>query len=61
MVFFKGRDQDAITAAFREFQGAQLKKANTVSIHQRLSKYIGMIKRQTRPKVKQKHQEHSDR
>ncbi|MGO4943670.1 PcfB family protein [Streptococcus alactolyticus] len=59
MVFFKGRDQDAITAAFREFQGAQLKKANSVSIHQRLSKYMGMIKSQNRQKVKQKHQEQS--
>ena len=36
MVFFKGRDQDASTAAFREFSQKEIQKANRPSIHKRL-------------------------
>ena len=35
LVFFKGRDQDALNAAFREFSQKQIQKANKPSIHKR--------------------------
>lgn len=59
MVFFKGRDQDAITAAFREFSNAQIKKANRPTIRKRLQKYRTLVAGQKRDKVKQKHQQQS--
>ena len=30
LVFFKGRDQDALNAAFREFSQKQIQKANNL-------------------------------
>lgn len=57
MVFFKGRDQDAINAAFREFSTAQIKRANKPSINQKLQKYKGMLDKLQKNKIRQKHQE----
>ena len=59
MVFFKGRDQDALNAAFRDFSTAQIKRANKPSIHQKLQKLRGMMKVQKKDKVRQNHQEQS--
>lgn len=59
MVFFKGRDQDALNAAFRDFSTAQIKRANKSSIHQKLQKLRGMMKVQKKDKVRQNHQEQS--
>ena len=59
MVFFKGRDQDAITAAFRDFSNAQIKKANRPTIRKRRQKYRALVAGQKRNKVKQKHQQQS--
>lgn len=56
LVFFKGRDQDAINAAFREFTSAQLKKKNKVGIRKKLSLHRAAVKNQKRPKVKNKQQ-----
>ena len=57
LVFFKGRDQDALTQAFRDFTNREMKKANRISIHKRLSKYRDVIARNTKDKTRNKKQE----
>jgi hypothetical protein len=57
MVFFKGRDQDAINAAFREFSQKEIQKANRPSIHKRLSVYRSLVAKKSKDKAKSKHQE----
>lgn len=57
--FFKGRDQDALNAAFREFSQKQIQKANKPSIHKRLAAYRAMMPKKTKDKVKNRHQEQS--
>ena len=52
LVFFKGRDQDALNAAFREFSQKQIQKANKPSIHKRLAAYRAMMPKKTKDKVK---------
>ena len=46
LVFFKGRDADAVTAAFREFSAKNLAKEKKPSIRRRLTKAKGHAKRQ---------------
>ena len=46
LVFFKGRDADAVTAAFREFSAKNLAKEKKPSIHRRLTKAKEQAKRQ---------------
>ena len=43
LVFFKARDTDALTAAFREFSGKQLKRNKKPSILVQLKKFQGQI------------------
>ncbi len=57
LVFFKGRDQDALNAAFREFSQAKIRKANRPSIHKRLAAYRSIVSQQKKDKVKNRHQE----
>ena len=57
LVFFKGRDQDALYAAFREFSQKQIQKTNKPSIHKRLAAYRAMMPKKTKDKVKNRHQE----
>ena len=57
LVFFKGRDQDALNAAFREFSQKEIQKANKPSIHKRLAAYRAMMPKKTKDKVKNRHQE----
>lgn len=59
LVFFKGRDQDALNAAFREFSQKEIQKANRPSIHQRLDKYRNIVAKKSKDKgkVKNRHQE----
>ena len=54
LVFFKGRDQGAIEAAFREFTDKQLKKANRPSIKQKLAVFRGVTAQKKKSKVKNK-------
>lgn len=56
LVFFKGRDQDAIHAAFREFSQAQIRKSNKVGIRKRLALHKAATKQQNKNKVRNKHQ-----
>ena len=46
LVFFKGRDADAVTAAFREFSAKNLAKEKKPSIRRRLTKAKEHAKRQ---------------
>ena len=46
LVFFKGRDADAVTAAFREFSAKTLAKEKKPSIRRRLTKAKEQAKRQ---------------
>ena len=57
LVFFKGRDQDAINAAFREFSQKEIQKANRPSLHKRLAAYRSIVADKTKGKAKNKHQE----
>ena len=50
LVFFKGRDQDALNAAFREFSQKQIQKANKPSIHKRLATYRAMMPKKSKDK-----------
>lgn len=43
LVFFKAKDTDALTAAFREFSGKQLKRSKKPSILVQLKKFQGQI------------------
>ena len=53
MIFFKGRDADAITAAFREYMGRKLRRENRPSVLERLEQYKDMA-RNTVEKVRKK-------
>ncbi len=59
LVFFKGRDQDAINAAFRDFSQTMVRKANRPSIHKRLEAFRQLVSSQKRDKEKIRHKEHS--
>ena len=53
LIFFKGRDNDAITAAFQEYAGKKVKKASRPSVLQRLAMFKDMVK-DTTEKVRKK-------
>ena len=58
LVFFKGRDEDVLTAAFREYTGAALRKANRPTIKKRLARFRDVIgKSADQDRTKQRHQE----
>ncbi len=59
MVFFKARDQDAITAAFKEFSVSMMKKAEKPSVLENLKKMKQAVKDNVIEKVKNKHKEQS--
>ena len=55
LVFFRAKDVDVMTAAFKEYTGVTLKKSRKVSIRKRLQKAIERsAKHREREKVKQK-------
>lgn len=53
LIFFKGRDNDAITAAFQEYAGKKVRKASRPSALQRLAAFKNMMRDSTE-KVKKK-------
>ena len=53
IVFFKARDVDVMTAAFKEYTANDLKKTNKPSLRKRLDKAMETV-RKHREKVKQK-------
>lgn len=55
MVFFRAKDVDVMTAAFKEYTGVTLKKSKKVSIRKRLQKAIARLaKHREREKTRQK-------
>ena len=55
LVFFRAKDVDVMTAAFKEYTGSTLKKSRKVSIRKRLQKAIARsAKHREREKTKQK-------
>ena len=54
LVFFKGRDADVITAAFREFSAKNLEKEKKPSIRQKLAQAMQQTKTQHRQREKVK-------
>ena len=53
IVFFKARDVDVMTAAFKEYTANDLKKTNKPSLRKRLAKAMETV-RKHREKVKEK-------
>ena len=53
LIFFKGRDNDAITAAFQEYAGKKVRKASRPSVLQKLAVFKDMV-RASAEKVKKK-------
>lgn len=53
LIFFKGRDADAITAAFQEYMGRKLRRETRPSVLERLEQYKDMA-RNTVEKVRKK-------
>lgn len=59
LVFFKGRDADAITAAFTEFTAKTMQKAERPSVLAQLRKFTELMKNTISDKVKHKDKEQS--
>ena len=59
LVFFKGRDADAITAAFTEFTAKTMQKAERPSVLAQLRKFTELVKNTISDKVKHKDKEQS--
>lgn len=59
IVFFKGRDADAITAAFTEFTAKAMKKAERPSVLIQLKKFTELVKNTLTDRVKNKSKEQS--
>lgn len=53
LIFFKGRDNDAITAAFQEYAGMKVRKASRPSVLQKLAAFKDMV-RDSAEKVRKK-------
>ena len=56
IIFFKAKDIDVMTAAFKEYTKNELKKTNKPSLRKRLAKAIETV-RKHREKVKQKNKD----
>ena len=59
LVFFKGRDADAITSAFTEFTAKTMKKAERPSALAQLKKFAQLVKNSITDRVKSKNKEQS--
>jgi hypothetical protein len=59
LVFFKGRDADAITSAFTEFTAKTMKKAERPSVLAQLKKFTELVKNTITDRVKSKSKEQS--
>lgn len=59
LVFFKGRDADAITSAFTEFTAKTMRKAVRPSVLAQLKKFTELVKNTITDRVKSKSKEQS--
>ena len=44
LIFFKGRDTDAINAAFQEYLGQKVRRASRPSVLERLERFKGLVR-----------------
>lgn len=51
LIFFKGRDSDAINAAFQEYLGQKVRRASRPSVLEKLERFKGLA-RNTAEKVR---------
>ena len=58
IIFFKGRDQDAIKAAFTEFMDQQVKKQNRLPLKKQLQQIMPFLNKPDKQAEKHKNQEH---
>ena len=56
LIFFKGRDTDAIKEAFREYAGKDINKASRPSVLKKMAALGAKIKSPVRPKEKHREQ-----
>lgn len=56
LIFFKSRDADALTAAFQEYAGKKVKKAQRPSVLQKLAQFKALVKKPTVDREKRKEQ-----
>jgi hypothetical protein len=56
LVFFKGRDADALTAAFREFTAKTVRSREKPSVLEQLGKFKDLVKNSVIDKVKHRNQ-----
>lgn len=54
LVFFKAKDVDVMTAAFKEYSGKQLSKNEKPSIHQKLEQALQKVQLLNQDKVREK-------
>ncbi|MBR0392960.1 MAG: PcfB family protein [Oscillospiraceae bacterium] len=59
VIFFKGRDQDAIKSAFTEFMDKQVKKQNRQPLKKRLARVMPQVGSKDQSRERNKHQERS--
>ena len=59
LVFFKARDADAVTAAFKEFTTKTVQQVRKTSILEQLRKFIEQVKNHAIDRVKHREQERS--
>lgn len=59
LVFFKGRDADAITAAFTEFTAKTMEKAARPSVLAQLRKFTELVRNTITDRVKNREKEQS--
>ena len=57
LVFFKGRDNGAITAAFQEYAGRKMRKASRPSVLQRLAQLKQLVKAPVADRERQRERE----
>jgi hypothetical protein len=57
VIFFKGRDNDAITAAFREYTAKAMEKARKPSILKKLQEIGAVMQNQVKERTKEKKRE----
>ena len=61
LVFFKARDADTLTAAFKEYSVKTVRKENRPSILEQLAKYKALAAELVPGKMREKKQERGDR
>lgn len=57
LIFFKGRDADALTAAFSEYSAKKIRKASRPSVLKRLGQFKELVKHAVHDKTKRKERE----